>query len=43
ETQSRCVFVSATERREIDKLRTSILNQVRETYKTGYQSFDYEQ
>jgi GTP-binding protein HflX len=49
ETQSRCVFVSATERREIDKLRTSILNQVREMYtkrypyKTGYQSFDYEQ
>jgi GTP-binding protein HflX len=49
ETQSRCVFVSATERREIDKLRTSILNQVREMYtkrypyKTGYQSYDYEQ
>jgi GTP-binding protein HflX len=49
ETQSRCVFVSATERREIDKLRVSILNQVREMYtrrypyKTGYQSFDYEQ
>lgn len=48
ETQSRCVFVSATERREIDKLRISILNQVREMYtkrypyKTGYQSFDYE-
>ena len=49
DTQSRCVFVSATERREIDILRTSILNQVREMYtkrypyKTGYQSFDYEQ
>ncbi len=49
DTQSRCVFVSATERREIDVLRTSILNQVREMYtkrypyKTGYQSFDYEQ
>ncbi len=49
ETQSRCVFVSATERREIDKLRTSILNQIREMYtkrypyKTGYQSYDYEQ
>ena len=49
ETQSRCVFVSATEKREIDKLRVSILNQVREMYtrrypyKTGYQSFDYEQ
>lgn len=49
ETQSRCVFVSATERREIDKLRISILNQVREMYtkrypyKTGYQSYDYEQ
>ena len=49
DTQSRCVFVSATERREIDILRTSILNQVREMYtkrypyKTGYQSFDNEQ
>ena len=49
DTQSRCVFVSATERREIDVLRTSILSQVREMYtkrypyKTGYQSFDYEQ
>ncbi|MFN5021210.1 MAG: GTPase HflX [bacterium] len=47
ETRSSCVFVSATERREIDKLRTTILNQVREMYakrypyKTGYQSIDY--
>ena len=47
ETRSSCVFVSATQRREIDKLRTTILNQVREMYtkrypyKTGYQSFDY--
>jgi GTP-binding protein HflX len=47
ETRSSCVFVSATKRREIDKLRTTILNQVREMYakrypyKTGYQSFDY--
>ena len=47
ETRSSCVFVSATQRREIDKLRTTILNQVREMYtkrypyKTGYQSIDY--
>lgn len=46
ETDSRCVFISATERREIDRLRTSILNQVRELYarrypyKTGYQQYD---
>jgi GTP-binding protein HflX len=46
ETSSRCVFISATERREIDRLRTSILNQVRELYarrypyKTGYQQYD---
>jgi GTP-binding protein HflX len=48
ETSSRCVFVSATERREIDKLRETILNQVRDLYakrypyKTGYQSYDHE-
>lgn len=47
ETRSSCVFVSATERREIDKLRSTILSQVREMYakrypyKTGYQSIDY--
>jgi GTP-binding protein HflX len=47
ETRSSCVFVSATQRREIEKLRTTILNQVREMYakrypyKTGYQSIDY--
>jgi GTP-binding protein HflX len=46
ETSSRCVFISATERREIDRLRTSILNQVRELYvkrypyKTGFQQYD---
>jgi GTP-binding protein HflX len=46
ETDSRCVFISATERREIDRLRISILNQVRELYarrypyKTGYQQYD---
>ena len=46
ETDSRCVFISATERREIDRLRTSILNQVRELYarrypyKTGYQQYE---
>jgi GTP-binding protein HflX len=47
ETRSSCVFVSATQRREIEKLRTTILNQVREMYakrypyKTGYQSIEY--
>ena len=46
ETSSRCVFISATERREIDRLRRSILNQVRELYvrrypyKTGFQQYD---
>ena len=46
ETSSRCVFISATERREIDRLRISILNQVRELYvrrypyKTGFQQYD---
>lgn len=49
ETGSRCVFVSATERREIDKLRETILNQVRDLYtkrypyRTGYHSYDHEQ
>jgi len=49
ETGSRCVFVSATERREIDKLRETILNQVRDLYtkrypyRTGYQSYNHEQ
>jgi len=49
ETASRCVFVSATERREIDKLRETILNQVRDLYakrypyRTGYQSYNHEQ
>ena len=49
ETSSRCVFVSATERREIDKLRETILNQVRDLYakrypyRTGYQSYQHEQ
>lgn len=49
ETGSRCVFVSATERREIDKLRETILNQVRDLYtkrypyRTGYQSYDHGQ
>ena len=49
ETGSRCVFVSATERREIDKLRETILNQVRDLYtkrypyRTSYQSYDHGQ
>lgn len=47
ETAGKCVFISATERRDIDQLRSSILNHVREMYtkrypyKTGFQSIDY--
>ncbi len=46
ETGSRCVFISATERRDIEQLRSTLLNQVRDLYgkrfpyKTGYQSFE---
>jgi GTP-binding protein HflX len=36
ETNSSCVFVSATERRNIDGLRTTILEKVRELYKIRY-------
>lgn len=45
ETAGKCVFIAATERREIDQLRTSILKHVREMYvkrypyKTGFQSY----
>lgn len=35
-TQGNCVFVSATERRNIDKLRQTILNKVREMYQIRY-------
>ncbi|MFN5423125.1 MAG: GTPase HflX [bacterium] len=47
ETSGKCVFISATERRDIDQLRSSILKHVREMYtkrypyKTGFQSIDY--
>lgn len=47
ETTGNCVFVSATQRREIDQLRITILNYVREMYtkrypyKTGFQAIDY--
>lgn len=46
ETQGKCVFISATERREIDQLRTTLLKHVRELYvkrypyKTGYYTYD---
>ncbi len=46
ETTGNCVFVSATQRREIDQLRATILNYVREMYtkrypyKTGFQAID---
>lgn len=36
ELQGNCVFVSATERRNIDELRATILNKVREQYKVRY-------
>ena len=45
ETAGKCVFIAATERREIDQLRTSILKHVREMYvkrypyKTGFQTY----
>lgn len=45
ETAGKCVFIAATERREIDQLRISILKHVREMYvkrypyKTGFQSY----
>ncbi len=47
ETTGNCVFVSAMQRREIDQLRATILNYVREMYtkrypyKTGFQAIDY--
>ena len=36
ETNGRCVFVSATERRNVDGLRQTILEKVRELYKIRY-------
>ncbi|MDP4149198.1 MAG: GTPase HflX [Bacteroidota bacterium] len=36
ETQGHCVFVSATERRNIDELRRTILEKVRQLYKQRY-------
>lgn len=36
ETKGPCVFVSATERTNLDKLRQSILNEVREMYRVRY-------
>jgi GTPase len=36
ETNGNCVFVSATERRNIDQLRATILEKVRELYKIRY-------
>lgn len=36
ETNGRCVFISATEKRNIDELRRSILEKVRELYKIRY-------
>lgn len=36
ETDSRCVFISAIERRDIDRFRTTLLNLVREMYTKQY-------
>lgn len=36
ETKGNCVFVSATERTNLDKLRQTILNEVREMYRIRY-------
>jgi GTP-binding protein HflX len=36
ETKGNCVFISATERTNIDKLRQTILNKVREMYQVRY-------
>jgi len=36
ETKGNCVFVSATERRNLDRLRQTILNKVREMYQIRY-------
>jgi len=36
ELQGNCVFVSATEKRNIEELRSTILNKVREIYKVRY-------
>jgi GTP-binding protein HflX len=47
ETDNRCVFISATQKREIDKLRATILNQVRDMYakrypyRTGYTAYEF--
>lgn len=47
ETSGNCVFISATERRDIDKLRAIMLTTIREIYlkrypyKTSFQQFDY--
>ena len=36
ETKGNCVFVSATEKRNLDGLRQTILNKVREIYQIRY-------
>jgi GTPases len=36
DTQGHCVFISATERRNIDELRTKILDSVRNLYRIRY-------
>jgi GTP-binding protein HflX len=47
ETSGNCVFISAIERRAIDKLRATMLALIREVYvkrypyKTGFQQYDY--
>ena len=36
ETRGNCVFVSATERRNLDQLRQTVLNKVRDMYRVRY-------
>jgi GTP-binding protein HflX len=36
ETNGRCIFISATERQNIDVLRETLLNKVRELYRIRY-------
>ncbi len=36
ETKGNCVFVSAIEKRNIDELRQTVLNKVREVYQVRY-------
>ncbi len=36
ETQGNCIFISATEKQNIEELRTTLTNKIRELYKIRY-------